>query len=139
MNEDTPAVISDDYAAVLAEIKERVRSAQYAALKAVNKELISLYWDIGRLIIERQQGESWGRSVVASLARDLQVEFPGMSGFSPSNMWRMKLFFETYSSNEKLAPLVREISWSHNLLLPDEWKGQLPAPEQVAMLLEGVG
>lgn len=105
-------MISKDYATLLGEVKQRIRSAQYEALKAVNKELISLYWDIGRMIVERQQGDTWGKSVVEQLAKDLQAEFPGMSGFSSSNLWRMKLFYETYASNEKLAPMVREISWS---------------------------
>ncbi|MBO7411674.1 MAG: DUF1016 family protein, partial [Ottowia sp.] len=119
----TPAPVAretaaaQDYPALLAEVKARIQSAQYAALRAVNKELVSLYWDIGRLIVERQQHEGWGKAVVARLAADLQAAFPGTGGFSASNLWRMKSFFETYSSTEKLAPLVREIGWSHNLLI----------------------
>jgi predicted nuclease of restriction endonuclease-like (RecB) superfamily len=106
-----------EYVALLSEIKERVRSAQYAALRSVNKELVALYWDIGRMIVGRQVGGSWGKAVVERLATDLQVEFPGVSGFSASNLWRMKSFYETYFSSEKLAPLVREIAWSHNLVI----------------------
>jgi hypothetical protein len=64
------------------------------------------------VIASRQEGETWGKSVVASLARDLQSEFPGAAGFSAANLWRMKLFHETYGADEKLAPLVREIAWS---------------------------
>ena len=82
-----------NYPALLGEIKQCIRAAQYEALKAVNKELIDLYWDIGRLIIERQTGETWGKSVVGNLANDLQKEFPGISGFSVSNLWRMRLFY----------------------------------------------
>lgn len=108
---------TQDYPALLAEVKARIQSAQYAALRAVNKELVSLYWDIGRLIVERQQSEGWGKAVVERLAADLQAAFPGTGGFSASNLWRMKSFFETYSEAEKLAPLVREIGWSHNLLI----------------------
>lgn len=103
-------------------MKERIRSAQYEALRAVNKELIALYWDIGRMIGERQQEKGWGKAVVETLAKDLQVEFPGVSGFSASNLWRMKLFFETYAGSEKLAPLVREIGWSHNLAILEKCK-----------------
>ena len=106
-----------DYAALLNEIKERVRSSQYEALKAVNKILSSLYWDIGRLIIERQANSPWGKSVVEQLAKDLQIEFPGVRGFSTSNLWRMRQFYQTYAKSEKLAPLVREISWSHNIVI----------------------
>jgi len=86
-----------NYIALLAEIKERVRSAQYAALKAVNKELIALYWDIGRLIEERQKGDTWGKAVVEQLAADLRSEFLGAHGFSRDNIWRMRKFYLHYS------------------------------------------
>ncbi len=114
---NTRPPLPDGYALLLAEVKERVRSAQYAALRAVNKELVGLYWDIGRMIVRRQEGKSWGKAVVERLAADLQADFPGVGGFSASNLWRMKSFFEAYVSSEKLAPLVREIAWSHNLLI----------------------
>lgn len=107
----------EDYGRLLTEIRERVRSAQYEALRAVNKELVTLYWDIGRIIIERQTGVVWGNAVVERLAGDLRVAFPGIGGFSASNLWRMKAFYEAYASSLKLAPLVREIGWSHNLLI----------------------
>jgi len=106
-----------DYPVLLEEIKARIQSAQYEALRSVNKELVGLYWDIGRLIVERQQTEGWGQSVVSRLAEDLQKAFPGTGGFSASNLWRMKGFFETYRAAAKLAPLVREIAWAHNLLI----------------------
>jgi hypothetical protein len=91
---------------LLQEIKQRVRAAQYEALKAVNKELIGLYWDIGRMIVDRQRGSSWGRSVVDQLAKDLQAEFPGIRGFSARNIWYMRSFYLHYRKNEKLQPLV---------------------------------
>jgi len=106
-----------NYGTLLAEIKARVRSAQYTALKAVNKELIGLYWDIGRIIDERQKGSTWGKSVVRRLAADLQKEFPDMHGFSPRNIWRMRDFYLTYRGNTKVTPLVSEIGWTHNLLI----------------------
>ena len=106
-----------DYESLLSEVKERVRTAQYAALKSVNKQLVGLYWDIGRIIVERQAGETWGQAIVQQLAGDLRNEFPGVGGFSASNLWRMKGFFETYRDAEKLAPLVREIAWSHNIVI----------------------
>ena len=115
----------NDYSRLLGEIKERIRSAQYDALRAVNRELVELYSDIGRMIVERQAGAGWGKSVVANLARDLQSEFPGASGFSAANLWRMKLFYETYGQNPKLAPLVREIAWSHNLELSAGWRVEM--------------
>lgn len=113
------------YGSLLEEVKERVRSAQYNALKTVNKELVGLYWDIGKSIVERQKVEGWGKSVVQQLASDLQAEFPGIGGFSSSNLWRMKLFYETYNGAPKLAPLVREISWSHNIIILQRCKDPL--------------
>ena len=111
------AALPAEYADILAALKERVRSAQYAALKAVNTELVGLYWDVGGLLVERQTDGTWGKSVVQQLAVDLQQAFPGVGGFSASNLWRMKAFFEAYRDQEKLAPLVREIGWSHNLVI----------------------
>jgi len=119
-------LITTEYKALLSDIKERVRDAQYQALKAVNKELISLYWDIGKMIVEKQKGETWGKSVVENLARDLRNEFPGISGFSASNLWRMKVFYESYRENEILAPLVREIAWSHNIYIFERCKVDVP-------------
>ncbi len=109
--------LPNDYVALLLDVKQRVRAAQLQAFKAVNRELIDLYWDIGHMIVERQIDEGWGKSVVQQLAEDLQNEFPGVLGFSASNLWRMKSFFEAYASSEKLAQLVREIGWSHNLAI----------------------
>ncbi|MBV6624439.1 MAG: DUF1016 family protein [Rivularia sp. (in: Bacteria)] len=114
-----------NYGKLLIEIKQRIRTAQYEALKVVNKELITLYWDIGKLIITRQQGETWGKSVVKNLSCDLQAEFPGIQGFSTANLWRMKLFYETYADDEKLAPMAREIGWTHNLVIIEKCKDSL--------------
>ena len=118
-------LVSDEYVVLLGEIKQRIRSGQYEALKAVNKELISLYWDIGKSIVERQEGETWGKSVVGQLAKDLQVEFPGVGGFSAANLWRMRLFYDNYCNDQKLAPLVREISWSKNIIIMEKCKDSL--------------
>ena len=79
------------YPDLLAEIKQRIRSAQYAALKAVNQELVGLYWDIGRMIVERQAVAGWGKSVMKRLSADLQREFPGVGDFSAQNLWYMRL------------------------------------------------
>ncbi len=109
--------IPQDYGRLLGEIKERIRSAQYEALRKVNRELISLYWDIGRLIVERQRDAGWGKSVVETLAEDLQDESRGIGGFSARNIWRMRSFYLTNHDNEKLPPLVAEIGWTHNLII----------------------
>ncbi|TNH09705.1 PDDEXK nuclease domain-containing protein [Testudinibacter sp. TR-2022] len=109
--------LSGDYADLLRSVKERVRDAQYNALRAANSALVELYWDLGKLLVERKADEGWGKSIVQKLAIDLKKSFPDVTGFSSSNLWRMKAFFEKYSAYEKLVPLVREISWSHNLII----------------------
>ncbi len=106
-----------DYGNLLAEIKDRVRIAQYEALRAVNKELVGLYWDIGSMIAQRQKELGWGKSVVDKLAGDLQKEFPGVRGFSVQNLWYMRQFFLAYSGHVKLQPLVGEISWTKHLVI----------------------
>lgn len=77
------------------------------------------------MIVERQAVAGWGKAVVEQLAADLQMEFPGVGGFSASNLWRMKAFFEAYNGLEKLAPLVGEIAWSHNLAIMNKCKDPL--------------
>jgi len=123
-NSQTKLALSD-YATLLAEVKERIRAAQYEALRAVNKELIALYWDIGRMIVARQQNEKWGRAIVEKLAVDLRQEFPGLSGFSARNLWYMRSFFAAYSQSERLQPLVAEIGWTHNLIILEKCKDDL--------------
>lgn len=117
--------ISIEYSLFLSEIKERIRDAQYVALKVVNKELIILYWDIGKKIVEQQEKYGWGKSIVETLASDLQKEYPGIKGFSNANLWRMKTFYLNYKNSEKLAPLVREISWAKNIIIMEKCKEDL--------------
>jgi predicted nuclease of restriction endonuclease-like (RecB) superfamily len=117
--------IPDNYIHLLMEVKQRIRSAQYEALKAVNRELINLYWDIGQMIFIKQQNSNWGKSVVEQLSKDLQTEFPGISGFSARNIWNMRSFYVTYSQNEKLQPLVAEIGWTHNIVILEKCKDDL--------------
>ena len=123
MPDVTPSPV--DYAQLLAEVKERVRSAQYAALKAVNTELVGLYWDLGRMIVERQEQAGWGKSVVERLSQDLRREFPGVAGFSVQNLWYMRQFHMEYRGNEKLQPLVGEVAWAHNLVIMSKCKDPL--------------
>ena len=115
----------NDYAGLLAEVKERVRAARYAALKAVNKELVSLYWDIGRMIAERQADGAYGDAIVEQLAHDLRAEFPGVSGFSRRNVFYMREFYLLYRDLPKVQPLVAQIGWTHNLLILQRCKDPL--------------
>jgi predicted nuclease of restriction endonuclease-like (RecB) superfamily len=113
------------YGKLLREIKARIRSAQYEALKAVNRHLVALYWDIGQMIAARQKGESWGQAVVETLAADLRKEFPGIQGFSARNIWYMRSFYLTYVRKPKLQPLVAEIGWTHNLVVLDKCRADI--------------
>ena len=99
------------------EIISIIDNARTRALKAVNAELIQMYWEIGAYISKRVKDGGWGKSIVADFSAFLQNHYPMMKGFSPQNIWRMKQFYETYSGNEKLSPLVREIPWTNNLLI----------------------
>ncbi len=114
-----------NYADFLLGIKQRIKEAQYSALKAVNKELIALYWDIGKKIIEQQEKYKWGKSIVETLAKDLQKEYPGIKGFSVQNLWYMRQFYVNYKNSAKLQPLVGEISWAKNLIIMGKCKDEL--------------
>lgn len=114
-----------DYPSLLSEIKERIRTAQYEALKAVNKELVGLYWDIGRMIIERQSDAEHGSSIAEKLSKDLRSEFPGISGFSRRNVFYMREFYLLYHDDERVQPLVAQIGWSHNLTILQRCKDPL--------------
>jgi predicted nuclease of restriction endonuclease-like (RecB) superfamily len=113
MNEMSP----QDYANFFHEIKGRIRDRQLQALRSVNRELVGLYWDIGELIHHKQEALGWGKSVVETLARDLQAEFPGRNGFSAQNLWFMRQFYSEYVDQPNLQSLIREISWTKNLVI----------------------
>ncbi len=117
--------LTNDYQHFLIEIKQRIREAQYSALKAVNKELIHLYWDIGKAIVEQQENSVWSKAIVQNLAKDLQKEYPEIKGFSPQNCWYMRQFYAHYKDNKKLQPLVGEISWSKNVIIMSKCKDDL--------------
>ncbi len=120
-----PAAVPADYAKLLAEVKERVRTAQYAALRAVNKELVALYWDIGRMIVNRQTDAAHGAAIAEKLAADLRNEFPGISGYSRRNVFYMREFYLAYSEQPKVQPLVAQIGWTQNLLILQRCKDPL--------------
>jgi predicted nuclease of restriction endonuclease-like (RecB) superfamily len=107
--------------AFIADIKQKVRQAQYEALKAVNIQLINLYWEIGKSIAEKQS-ENWGKAIVPTLSNELQNEFPGIGGFSTTNLWLMAQFYSEYHAVEFLQPLVGEISWSKHIAILNKCK-----------------
>jgi predicted nuclease of restriction endonuclease-like (RecB) superfamily len=99
------------------EIVSLIKKSRTNAIKAVNKELIDLYWSIGEYIDKRISNSDWGQSVVKQLADYLQRNEPHLKGFSDKNLWRMRQFYENYKDNPKLSALTRDISWSHNLAI----------------------
>ena len=110
MTEKNSSILSPEYLNFKNEITARIRSTQYEALKAVNKEMIALYWEVGKRITEQQTALGWGKSVVENLSRDIQKEFPGIKGFSARNIWDMTRFYTEYQSDEILRTLLAEIS-----------------------------
>jgi len=110
------------YQPFLKDILSKIQQARYEMLKAVSKQTVSLYWEIGKSVSEKVKQEKWGKSVVEQLSKDLQTEFPGIRGFSSRNIWRMKTFYEFYKENEKLTPLVAEIGWVQNCLIIEKCK-----------------
>lgn len=118
-------IVTIGYDQFLKEIKQQIKLAQYQALKQVNKEMIQLYWDLGNKIVNNQKQYGWGKAIVETLARDLQAEFPGVSGYSADNLWRMRKFFLYYKDKPKLAPMVQEIAWAHNIVILEKCKDDL--------------
>lgn len=111
--------IPTDYASLLSELKARVRSARLTAAVAVNRELVLLYWSIGRDVLDRQAREGWGAKVVDRLAADLRAEFPEMRGFSPRNLKYMRSFAEAYAETEFVQTVAAQLPWSHHTKLLD--------------------
>jgi predicted nuclease of restriction endonuclease-like (RecB) superfamily len=114
------------YETFLNMLKQRVRTAQIRAALAVNQELVLLYWQIGKEILQRQQDEGWGKKVIERLAKDLKREFPDIKGFSRTNLLYMRAFAEAYPDEQFVQQLGGQIPWRHNCVLLDRVK----VPEQ---------
>lgn len=113
------------YADWLSDLKTRIHTAQQRATFAVNRELVLLYWQIGRDILARQVEQGWGAKVIERLAEDLRLAFPDMKGFSPRNLKYMRAFAEAWPDSEIVQQAVAQLPWGHNLVLLDK----LPDPE----------
>lgn len=110
-------VAPGDYAAWLADLKARIQQAQQRAALSVNRELIDLYWRIGRDILARQAAQGWGTKVVEQLSRDLRAAFPEMKGFSRANLLYMRAFAEAWPDPEIVQQAVGQLPWGHNIVL----------------------
>lgn len=122
------------YQPLVNDIKDLINKKQYQVLKLMNAETINLYWEIGDEIYRQQQEKGWGKSIVQVLSNELQKEFPGAKGYSAANLWRMRNFYLTYCESEKLAPLVREISWSNNIIIMEKCKDDLQREFYIQMV-----
>ncbi|MFH0790872.1 MAG: PDDEXK nuclease domain-containing protein [Candidatus Omnitrophota bacterium] len=111
------AIENDGYKIFFKKLREEILYARQKVYQTVNKQLVELYLYIGKGIYEKIEISRWGESIVETLSTDLQKEFPEMKGFSAQNLWRMKQIYETYQDYEKLSTLLRELPWSHNVLI----------------------
>jgi predicted nuclease of restriction endonuclease-like (RecB) superfamily len=107
---DTNLTLSTDYRRFVTDLKSRIASARLSAARRVNSELVTLYWDIGRGIVEKQKELNWGESVVEMVAADLRAAFPDMKGFSARNIWDMKRLYEAYTTPDFLSQVVRALA-----------------------------
>jgi predicted nuclease of restriction endonuclease-like (RecB) superfamily len=132
-----------DYPRFLSGLKERIRAGRFKVALSANRELTAMYWDLGRQVVERQKRGSWGMKIIDQAARDLRAEFPGMSGLSASNIWRMRAFYRAWADADAIlarsvrelgAPIPRRpVSGSPGSILPRP-VAELPWRHNVALL-----
>jgi predicted nuclease of restriction endonuclease-like (RecB) superfamily len=108
----------------LRELKERIHTAQQRATLAVNRELVLLYWQIGRDILDRQAEQGWGTKVIERLAHDLRTAFPDMKGFSRTNLMYMRAFAGSWQDESIVQQVAGQLPWGHNMVLLDKLSEQ---------------
>lgn len=113
------------YEPLVNDVKELIHKKQYHVLKIMNTETIHFYWEIGKEIYRQQEINRWGKSIVKILSKELQKEFPCEKGYSAANLWKMRNFYLSYRNSKKPALLVREISWSNNIVIMEKCKDDL--------------
>ncbi|MCF7806070.1 MAG: PDDEXK nuclease domain-containing protein [Simkaniaceae bacterium] len=119
-----------DYGSTLTELKRQIKESQVRAITAANKELIHLYWKIGKTIVEKQEKSGWGTKIIEKLAKDIQNSFPGIEGFSRTNIFRMRAFYIAYQTNPPAGgqfqndplEILASIPWRHNSVLVEKLK-----------------
>src|SRR5262249_12643655 len=119
---NSPAVVPQGYDAFLSDLKERIRRTQVRAALAVNRELVLLYWNVGRDILAQQQQHGWGAKVIDRLAADLHHAFPEAQGFSPRNLKYMRAFAQAWPEEAIVQQVAAQIPWFHNCILLDKVK-----------------
>jgi len=118
------APLPTGYPELLESLKARIRQAQVRAALSVNRELVLLYWQIGREILQLQEQEGWGAKVIDRLAQDLRREFPEMKGLSRANLFYMRAFAEAWPDEPIVQQLVGQIPWGHHCVLLDKVKSR---------------
>lgn len=103
--------------AAFSEVLQLIQSAKQKVYQAVNTELITLYWQVGEYIYRKIASDGWGKGTIQNLGAYLQKAQPGIRGFSPQNIWRMRQFYEAYRAQPILSPLVRELPWTHHMII----------------------
>lgn len=121
----TRAGLPRDYAETLGEIKQRIQQERLRVVLTANSAMVLLYWDIGRMILDRQQREGWGARVIDRLARDLRESYPDMKGISARNLLFMRSFAEACPDGEKVKQLVSQLPWGHLIRLLQGVKGHI--------------
>lgn len=124
MSKGILTTLPEGYANWLKEVKERIQASQQKAVLAANSEMILLYWQIGRDILERQNQQGWGSKVVGHLAEDLRRDFPNMKGFSRANLLYMRAFADAWPDKAIVQQLVGQLPWGHNLELLTKLKNR---------------
>ncbi|MCF7799832.1 PDDEXK nuclease domain-containing protein, partial [Candidatus Babeliales bacterium] len=119
--------LGKDYLNTFVKIKEQIKESQVKAILAANKELIKLYWFIGKVIVQKQKESKWGTKIIEKLAKDLQQSFPSMGGFSRANLYRMMIFFSTYEIVAQAARQLEDlpffnVPWFHNVVIMQKLK-----------------
>jgi predicted nuclease of restriction endonuclease-like (RecB) superfamily len=122
MSEERLLELPAGYAAILADLKDQIKSARLKAGLAVNRELVLLYWRIGRQILKQQHEEGWGSKVIERLSLDLRREFPEMKGFSPRNLKYMRRFAEAYQDETIVQEVLAQITWYHHITILEKVK-----------------
>jgi predicted nuclease of restriction endonuclease-like (RecB) superfamily len=125
--------LSEEYTKLLETVKERVRTAHCETLGTINKELVELYWDIGRMIVEYQDDVDQGSLIAERLAEDLQAEFSALLGFSRRNVFTMRKFYSLYPELTKVNPLSAQIGWSYKTIILHRCKDRLEQEFYVRM------
>jgi predicted nuclease of restriction endonuclease-like (RecB) superfamily len=127
-----PAAIHEDEFATVVTLIESARQRVY---RAANTELIELYWQVGAYISRKIKAAEWGDGVIGALAKHLAITQPNLKGFTRSNLFRMRQFYETYQNDQIVAPLVRQLSWTHNLIILSQ---SMPPEHSEADLHQGL-